>query len=83
MQETVNRFGIGRPVRRVEYARFLTGRSQFVADVDLPRQAYGAVGSPPTIVNAILDALRPLGVSHIEMPATPNRVWRAIKNAPD
>ncbi|MSQ51361.1 MAG: xanthine dehydrogenase family protein molybdopterin-binding subunit [Betaproteobacteria bacterium] len=43
MQETVNRFGIGRPVRRVEDARFLTGRSRFVADVDLPRQAYGAL----------------------------------------
>ncbi|MFM9971604.1 MAG: xanthine dehydrogenase family protein molybdopterin-binding subunit [Burkholderiales bacterium] len=43
----------------------------------------GAVGSPPTIVNAILDALRPLGVTHIEMPATPNRVWQAIQTAED
>ena len=41
----------------------------------------GAVGSPPTVINAILDALRPLGVTHIEMPATPNRVWQAIQSA--
>ena len=41
----------------------------------------GAVGSPPTIVNALLDALRPLGVTHIEMPATPNRIWDAITAA--
>ena len=41
----------------------------------------GAVGSPPTVVNAILDALRQLGVARIEMPATPNRVWQAIQSA--
>ena len=41
----------------------------------------GAVGSPPTVVNAILDALRPMGVTNIEMPATPNRVWNAIRSA--
>ena len=36
------------------------------------------VGSPPTIVNAIVDALEPYGVRHLEMPCTPDRVWRAI-----
>ncbi len=41
----------------------------------------GAVASPPTIINALLDALRPLGVDHVEMPATPNRVWQAIRDA--
>ena len=41
----------------------------------------GAVGAPPAVVNAILDALRPLGVTHLEMPATPERVWRAIHDA--
>jgi carbon-monoxide dehydrogenase large subunit len=30
------------------------------------------------VINAILDALKPLGVTHIDMPATPERVWRAI-----
>src|SRR5204862_7677923 len=33
------------------------------------------VGSPPTIVNADVDALRPYGVRHIDMPCTPSRVW--------
>ena len=41
----------------------------------------GTVGALPVIVNAVLDALRPLGVTHIEMPATPNRVWDAITAA--
>ena len=41
----------------------------------------GAVGAPPAIVNAILDALRPLGVTHIEMPTTPERIWQAIRDA--
>jgi carbon-monoxide dehydrogenase large subunit len=38
----------------------------------------GTIGAPPTVINAILDALRPLGVAHIDMPATPSRVWEAI-----
>jgi aerobic carbon-monoxide dehydrogenase large subunit len=38
----------------------------------------GAVGSPPAVINAIIDALRGEGVTHIDMPATPERVWRAI-----
>jgi aerobic carbon-monoxide dehydrogenase large subunit len=37
------------------------------------------VGSPPTIVNAVVDALQPLGVEHIDMPCTPARVWEAIQ----
>jgi carbon-monoxide dehydrogenase large subunit len=41
----------------------------------------GCVGSPPAVINAILDALAPLGVSDIAMPATPERVWQAIKSA--
>jgi carbon-monoxide dehydrogenase large subunit len=38
----------------------------------------GAVGSPPAVINAIIDALRADGVTHIDMPATPERVWRAM-----
>jgi carbon-monoxide dehydrogenase large subunit len=38
----------------------------------------GCTGSPPAIMNAILDALRPLGVKALDMPATPFRVWQAI-----
>ena len=38
----------------------------------------GATGAPPAIVGAILDALRPLGIDHVDMPATPSRIWQAI-----
>ena len=41
----------------------------------------GTIGAPPTIVNAVLDALRPLGVEHIDMPLTPVRIWNAINAA--
>ena len=41
----------------------------------------GAIGAPPAVVNAVLDALAPLGVEHIDMPLTPERVWRAIHEA--
>jgi carbon-monoxide dehydrogenase large subunit len=37
------------------------------------------VGSPPTIVNAVCDALRPFGVRHVDMPCTPSRVWHAMR----
>jgi aerobic carbon-monoxide dehydrogenase large subunit len=41
----------------------------------------GAVGSPPAVVNAIIDALRPDGVTHIDMPATPEKVWQVLRLA--
>jgi carbon-monoxide dehydrogenase large subunit len=41
----------------------------------------GTVGATPTVINAVLDALRPLGITDIAMPATPERVWRAISGA--
>jgi carbon-monoxide dehydrogenase large subunit len=41
----------------------------------------GAIAAPQTIISAILDALAPLGVTHIDMPATPQRVWQAIQQA--
>jgi carbon-monoxide dehydrogenase large subunit len=41
----------------------------------------GAIGSPPAVINAVIDALAPLGVTHIDMPASPERVWRAIQSA--
>ena len=41
----------------------------------------GCVGAPPAIMNAILDALRPLGVAQLDMPATPRRVWEALRRA--
>ncbi|MDB5880328.1 MAG: carbon monoxide dehydrogenase [Ramlibacter sp.] len=39
----------------------------------------GAIGSPPAVINAVLDALRPLGVRDLDMPATPHRVWEAMR----
>ncbi len=41
----------------------------------------GTVGALPAIVNAVMDALAPLGVRNFDMPATPARVWQAIRNA--
>ncbi len=41
----------------------------------------GAIGSPPAVMNAVLDALAPLGVKDLDMPASPNRVWNAIQQA--
>lgn len=41
----------------------------------------GTVGATPTVINALLDALRPLGVRDIAMPATPARVWESIRQA--
>jgi carbon-monoxide dehydrogenase large subunit len=41
----------------------------------------GAIGSPPAVINAVLDALAPLGVTHLDMPATPQRVWQAMQDA--
>ena len=38
----------------------------------------GTVASTPTIMNAILDALSPLGITDVPMPATPERIWQAI-----
>jgi carbon-monoxide dehydrogenase large subunit len=38
----------------------------------------GTIASSPTVVNAVIDALRPLGVNYIDMPLTPMRVWQAI-----
>jgi carbon-monoxide dehydrogenase large subunit len=41
----------------------------------------GAIGSPPAVINAVLDALKPLGVTDFDMPASPGRVWEAIQAA--
>ena len=41
----------------------------------------GAIGSPPAVINAVLDALHGLGVKEFDMPATSLRVWEAIQAA--
>ncbi len=41
----------------------------------------GAIGAPAAIINAVVDALAPYGITHIDMPATPARIWAAIEAA--
>ncbi len=41
----------------------------------------GTIGAPPAVINSIVDALSPMGIKHIDMPASPMRVWKAIQNA--
>jgi len=41
----------------------------------------GAIGAPPMIVHAVLDALAPFGIAHLDMPLTPQKIWAAIRNA--
>jgi carbon-monoxide dehydrogenase large subunit len=41
----------------------------------------GTVGALPALMNAVNDALAPLGVRHVDMPVTPQRVWLAIRDA--
>jgi carbon-monoxide dehydrogenase large subunit len=41
----------------------------------------GTTGAPPAVVNAVVDALEPFGIDHIDMPLTPEVVWQAIRDA--
>ena len=41
----------------------------------------GAVGAPPAVTAALLDALRPYGIEHLDMPITPERIWQALRDA--
>ena len=41
----------------------------------------GAIGSPAAVINAVVDALSPLQVKHVEMPANPQRIWQIIQDA--
>jgi carbon-monoxide dehydrogenase large subunit len=38
----------------------------------------GTIGAPPAVVNAVVDALAPFGIRHLDMPVTPERIWRAL-----
>jgi aerobic carbon-monoxide dehydrogenase large subunit len=68
-------------------------RAGMIADIDVhehpvptPTNALGAkgvgeagcTGSVPALVNATIDALRPLGIAHVDMPLSPARLWAAI-----
>src|ERR1700756_4372762 len=41
----------------------------------------GAIAAPPCVVHAVLDALSPFGVTHLDMPLTPPRIWAAVQHA--
>jgi aerobic carbon-monoxide dehydrogenase large subunit len=41
----------------------------------------GTTGAIPTIANAVIDALKPCGIAHLDMPFTPSRIWEAIRSA--
>jgi aerobic carbon-monoxide dehydrogenase large subunit len=61
---------------------YVTSRTESPSDNRLGVKGVGEAGtiaSTPAVVNAIVDALRPLGVRDVEMPCTPERVWRAIQ----
>src|SRR5215469_5594495 len=63
---------------------FVTSRTESPAGNRLGVKGVGEAGtiaSTPAVVNAIIDALRPLGVRDITMPCSPERVWRAIQTA--
>jgi carbon-monoxide dehydrogenase large subunit len=42
----------------------------------------GAIGSPPAVINAVVDALSDYGVRHLDMPASPQKIWSIIQSAP-
>jgi carbon-monoxide dehydrogenase large subunit len=65
------------------FPRFEVERTETPTDVN-PLGVKGAgetgtIASTPAVVNAVVDALAPLGIDHIDMPLTPERVWRAMK----
>jgi carbon-monoxide dehydrogenase large subunit len=41
----------------------------------------GSVGAPPAVINAVVDALSHLGVKHIDMPATPQKIWSILRGS--
>jgi carbon-monoxide dehydrogenase large subunit len=38
----------------------------------------GTIGASPAMVNSVVDALSPLGVTHIDMPMTPEKIWKLV-----
>jgi carbon-monoxide dehydrogenase large subunit len=43
----------------------------------------GTIGATPAIVNAVVDALSPLGVRHVDMPLTPHKIWQILRQSPN
>ena len=62
---------------RIETARTVTPTSLNPLGVKGVGEA-GTIAAPPAVANAVMDALAPFGVDHVDMPLTPEKVWRAI-----
>jgi len=67
------------------FPRFEVERTETPTDVN-PLGVKGAgetgtIASTPAVVNAVIDALAPLGIRHLDMPLTPERVWQAMRQA--
>jgi carbon-monoxide dehydrogenase large subunit len=41
----------------------------------------GTIGCSPALVNSVVDALRPLGIKHVDMPMTPQKIWNLLQQA--
>ena len=41
----------------------------------------GTIASPATVMNAVVDALSPFGIAHLDLPATPQRIWNVIQRS--
>lgn len=67
---------LGEKVLRKEDPKFLTTGGVYIDDFSDPR-----IGSTPAVHSAVVDALGHLGVRHIDMPCTPEKVWRVIEAA--
>ena len=63
---------------KITAGELLAGRSVAGTGTINPAGEVGAIGSPPAVINAVVDALRDYGVRHIEMPATPAKIWSII-----
>ena len=73
---------MGRPLRRLEDPRLVTGADPYVNDVTSTLMDYALpIGSTPAVTNAVLDALAPLGIERPDPPLTPAKVWAAIQGA--
>ena len=75
---------LGHPVLRREDPRLLTGQGALVANlVPLGVEGMGesdTVGATAAVQNAVIDALGHLGIRHLDIPTSPQRVWKALQN---
>ena len=67
-------------VGRVHFESLVTPGPNNILGVKGAGEA-GTTGALPTAMNAIIDALRPAGISHLDMPASAPRAWRALHDA--